>query len=455
MPVKPKVVILGGGIGGLSAAHELIERGFEVEIYESLSIPGGKARSMPLTGTGKDGRHDLPGEHGFRFFPRFYKHVIDTMRRIPCGGSGNVADHLVDTTRCQLARFGRHPIEVPTRAVRTINDVRVALDDLGKFLGGDLGLSHAELALFASKLWQVATSCRERRMDEYEKIGWWEFIEAETQSLAYQKLLGHGFTRSLVAAKADAASTKTVGDMCVQLMFDVITPGPSTDRVLNGPTNDVWMNPWLDYLTGRGVRYHFNAKAKGVTFEGGRIRDAVIASGSSAVRVAGDYFVFAMPIEDVIDLVTPAMIDADPALGHLFTLDDITEWMNGIQIYLKEDVPIIHGHTIYVDSPWALTSISQAQFWNNVDLSTYGDGDGERHHFGRYFRVGAEGTEREGRPGLHARRDQGRGLGAAEAQSQLRRRDDPEGRAPPPLGSRPRHRMDARTAGPPTRSRCS
>ena len=63
------------------------------------------------------------------------------------------------------------------------------------------------------------------------------------------------------------------------------------------------------------------------------------------------------------------MIAADPALAHLFTLDDITEWMNGIQIYLTEDVPIAHGHTIYVDSPWALTSISQAQFWKHVDLA--------------------------------------------------------------------------------------
>jgi hypothetical protein len=68
------------------------------------------------------------------------------------------------------------------------------------------------------------------------------------------------------------------------------------------------------------------------------------------------------------------MMQADPQLSALFTLDDITEWMNGIQIYLTEDVPMARGHSIFVDSPWALTSISQAQFWNNVSLSQYGDG---------------------------------------------------------------------------------
>jgi hypothetical protein len=187
-------------------------------------------------------------------------------------------------------------------------------------------------------------------------------------------LLGHGITRSLVAAKAKTASTKTIGDIFVQLLFDIVTPGPSTDRVLNGPTNDVWINPWMEYLRSKGVRYQPNSKVTAVTFEGGRVRDAAVDRAGSTMKVSGDYFIFAMPVEHVIDLVTPEMIKADPAFAHLFMLDDITEWMNGIQIYLTEDVPIAHGHTIYVDSPWALTSISQAQFWRSVNLSALGDG---------------------------------------------------------------------------------
>ena len=45
-----------------------------------------------------------------------------------------------------------------------------------------------------------------------------------------------------------------------------------------------------------------------------------------------------------------------------------------MQIYLTEEVDLAHGHTIYLDSPWALTSISQGQFWEDVDLSQYGNG---------------------------------------------------------------------------------
>jgi uncharacterized protein with NAD-binding domain and iron-sulfur cluster len=372
-----KVVVLGGGVAGLSAAHELIERGFDVEVYEALRIHGGKARSVPIGGSGKPGpdgmRKDLPGEHGFRFFPRFYTHVTDTMKRIPFGHDRTVFDNLVDTTRVQLARFDRPPIELICRAPRALDDVRVLLGDLGLLYRGDLDLSHDELYFFASRIWQIVTSCRERRMDEYEKIGWWEFIGAAEHSHGYQSLLGHGITRSLVAAKAELASTKTIGDIFVQLLFDIVEPGPSSDRVLNGPTNDVWISPWVDYLISRGVRYHLDSPLTAINCAQGRIQDVTVRRSGMPQTVAGDYYVCALPVEDLVPLLTPGLLAADPSLANLRQLEQATAWMNGIQIFLTEDVDLAHGHTIYVDSPWALTSISQAQFWD-LDLSQYGNG---------------------------------------------------------------------------------
>ena len=67
------VLILGGGIAGLSAAHELIERGFQVTVLEAGTIPGGKARSLPFPGTGVGSMPDLPAEHGFRFILNWVK----------------------------------------------------------------------------------------------------------------------------------------------------------------------------------------------------------------------------------------------------------------------------------------------------------------------------------------------------------------------------------------------
>ena len=219
------------------------------------------------------------------------------------------------------------------------------------------------------------TSCQERRNDEYEKLDWWDFIEAETRSAAYQKFLGYGITRSLVAAKARLASTKTIGDVFVQLLFDIVKPGTSSDRLLNGPTNDVWIQPWLEYLTGKGVAYHLEATVQAIHCAGGKITGARIEHAGRVLEATGDYYLCAVPVERMAALLTPELIAAAPSLGNLPALSGGgVDWMNGLQLYLTRDVPLTHGHTIYIDSPWALTSVSQKQFWPEIDLTTYGDG---------------------------------------------------------------------------------
>jgi 15-cis-phytoene desaturase len=90
------------------------------------------------------------------------------------------------------------------------------------------------------------------------------------------------------------------------------------------------------------------------------------------VDVTADYYIAAMPVEVMSALMTDELKRAAPSLAGLDKLK--TRWMNGIQFYLSEDQPGVHGHVIYVDSPWALTSISQRQFWTKVDLSQFGDG---------------------------------------------------------------------------------
>jgi uncharacterized protein with NAD-binding domain and iron-sulfur cluster len=79
-----------------------------------------------------------------------------------------------------------------------------------------------------------------------------------------------------------------------------------------------------------------------------------------------------MPVEIMAGLVTDELKQLAPSLAALNQLP--TRWMNGIQFYFSQDVPLDHGHTLYADSPWALTSISQKQFWQHANLANYGDG---------------------------------------------------------------------------------
>jgi len=363
----------------MSAAHELIERGFEVVVLERSELAGGKARSMPVVddGEGTSGHqfasgavgsaHRLPGEHGFRFFPGFYKHVVDTMRRTPSFDGRKAADHLAPTTRVGFTQYGKPAFIAPAAFPLTPGDAGAVLRDILLTFGPITGLTPDDLAFFGARVWQILTSCKERRLGEYEQTSWWDFVGAEGRSAAYQKFLAVGITRSLVAAKARKASTRTIGDIFVQLILTMINPtAGSTDRVLDGPTNLVWIDPWLAYLESRGVRYIKGAQVEEILCQNGRITGVDVSQEGNRAVATGDYYIAALPVERIASLVSASLLAADPTLRKLRALAANVEWMNGIQFYLHRNLPTTHGHVIHIDTEWALTSISQLQFWRDA-----------------------------------------------------------------------------------------
>ena len=367
MTMAIRVAVLGGGVGGLSAAHELIERGFEVSVYESRNQFGGKARSLTVPNSSTGGRRGLPGEHGFRFFPAFYRHLPDTMARIPFAGNVSVFNNLVHATRIQVARANLPPLMLTARIPQNVQDWTVAF--IEAFSG--IGVPNNEVLFFVDRLFTLLTSCPERRIAEYEQIPWWNFVDAANRSAAYQTLLGKGLTRSLVAVRAQEGSTRTVGYTLLQLLFGLLTYG-GFDRLLNGPTNDVWLAPWVTYLQQRGVDFQSGTSIKAFNTSAAGITSVSAETNGAARQIAADYYISALPVEVMTGLVDDSLKALAPSLAMLSKIR--TAWMNGIQFYLAQDVPLDFGHTLYADSPWALTSVSQRQFWNPPDLAGYGDG---------------------------------------------------------------------------------
>ncbi len=390
-----KVIILGGGVAGMSAAHELAERGFEVVVYETRAIPGGKARSVPVPSSGKRGRRDLPAEHGFRFFPGFYRHLPHTMKRIPYRGQKDgVLGNLVSTGEVQLALEGRSEIVTPAHFPSSFEDLDAAFASLLAQATG-LGIPVGDQARFVNTLLLLLMSCEARRFGEYEHQSWWEFSGAQTRSPEYGKFLADGLTRTLVAAKAREMSARTGGAILLQLLFDLARPGRQVDRVLNGPTNDVWIDPWLEHLRSLGVDYRTRHQVQAIHMSKDRVADVSLVTRGRPFRDSADFYVAAVPVEVMRLLATDEVKEAEPRLAGLSCLR--TRWMNGVMFYLDRDVPVVSGHSLYIDSPWALTSISQRQFWPDVDFSELGDGRVEG-----ILSVDVSDWEAQGRNGKHA-----------------------------------------------------
>jgi len=366
------VIVIGGGVGGLTAAHELVERGFSVRVIESRPDWGGKARSQLVPGSGSGGRMDLPGEHGFRFYPRFYTHVIDTMKRIPSPVGGYVVDHLKPTTESAIAlvdsstwyRFYRRPVTRPFEVIAAL-----------ELFFQELDFDNRDIGLFTAKILEFLTASDERRLGEYENMSWWDFLEGDLFSENFQRQL-RAVPRTMVAMDPRRGSARTVGGISMQLILDYADTGVSNDRTMGGPTSEMWFDPWIAMLTGLGVQLDTGLRAMTIDVAGGMISGVPLSDGTTATA---DYYVLAVPLDAAIQIITPAMGALDPALEklRLANTDDLVSWMVGIQYFLYEDVPLVRGHTFFPDSPWALTTISQPQFWRDLGIfrTRYGAGD--------------------------------------------------------------------------------
>ena len=157
-----RVAIFGGGVAGLSAAHELGERGFAVEVFEKKPLFGGKARGLrfrarPQALAGICPANMVSGSS------RFLRHLPDTMSRIPFGAGTSVADNLTHATRILLARTGAPPIDLPARLPRDTQDWTIALHAM---LTG-IGIPDDEVLYFIERLLVLLTTCPKRRLREY------------------------------------------------------------------------------------------------------------------------------------------------------------------------------------------------------------------------------------------------------------------------------------------------
>ena len=229
----------------------------------------------------------LPGEHGYRFFPSFYRHLDDTMKRIPLfdgtrATARTVLDNLRPTifqgigfTRQDIADNGHPPIwddtdtdpcrsrkkhpkppqppivvEVPRTRATSIEGFRDRTDRLIKRIGG----TQRDAVLLFAKLLRFMTTSPERRRDLYEKKSWHEFVEIEKFSRAIQAQIKSA-AQALLAFSVDDADARSYGDMITQILLDGLDDGSRVDRTLNGPTSDAWLEPWRDYLERQGVRF--------------------------------------------------------------------------------------------------------------------------------------------------------------------------------------------------------
>ncbi|MFD4434275.1 twin-arginine translocation pathway signal protein, partial [Nocardia sp. NPDC058497] len=324
----------------------------------------------------------LPGEHGFRSFFGFYHNLPDTLRRIPFRGNRNgVHDNLVRLDAAMIAGMGRSnltiPLPFPLPFSRIPMTPRQFADSFVSVFETLFRLPPHEALFAAERLAVYVSSCEERKLGQWERMSWTEFAGLDNASAEYSRFLGDGFIRALVATKSRNCSAHSIGLVGEEYVWSLLNlnndgDGRGNDRVLDGPTSETFIDPWVTHLRSLGVTFALGAQLSGFETDGAHIRAATVTDSTGARRsVEADYYVSAIPLDKAPAVFAEDVLAADPRLESISRLR--SAWMVGIQFFLRRRADLAAGHVAYVDSPWGLTSISEAQFWR-TPLTGYGDG---------------------------------------------------------------------------------
>jgi outer membrane protein OmpA-like peptidoglycan-associated protein len=328
----------------------------------------------------------LPGEHGFHFFPGYYRHLFDTMRRTPI-----LDDHGRETTRTVYDNL----TVAPDQSFAVESPQPTSPDESQDYLQ------------VAMRLQRYLVTSPARRAAELEDISWWQYLQGWNPATGvplyiYSPAFAQNVKfsgRVLAAFDAEWGDARTNGDTYIQLQMNTWTGGKTFDGILNGGETDAWFLPWRRYLESRGVTF-VNARLQGFEVEGGVLRAMVTPWGADTAVADddADYFISATDVASaetvtsklpaigvpgslrgyttIVAPFPPLMGEADPAWAReKIVRDPLTQpglryWdrlqtLSGIQYFFANEFKLVSGYMYFTDAPWALSSINPQQFWTH------------------------------------------------------------------------------------------
>jgi 15-cis-phytoene desaturase len=365
-PDAKKFFVLGAGIAGMSFVHEILKThpgpAPEITVVDAEAIPGGKARSF---GDGKD-------EHALRIFGYGYKLFPELLREVPLANGRTSADHLtaLDTyTLVDPQSFGR--VKVPCRLAADKRSFRAWSQFLKTGEYKKLPVTIPDALHLTKRALYYFSSCKERRSTEIENQTFADFVQIDKLSPGARRLF-HKSPLLFAGVTADEASGWIFACKVGAQTLGGFTPTGAV-RVLNGPTNDVLINPWMAQHQAAGVSYQLNTSITGLQVDNQNncISGIDIHTKGETPKTLNvrpqDVVISALSIQGSKSLL-PQMDERTAQIKKLNSKE-----MIGVQIHLGRDVPMT-DHQILFGTEWGLIAfVHNDTVWPEFPVSEMGD----------------------------------------------------------------------------------
>jgi len=344
---QPRVVVIGGGLAGMTVAKELRKRAFDVVLLESSDRLGGKA------GAYHEGNEYV--EHGYHVFAGWYRNTRALLRDIQAD------QNLIDTHQFYVLRKGDYPNFV------ALHQMSPPWNIVRNIFSGILPWPQV-LLLFYSVLDLQSQPFRHRGyLDRISVNGFLRsrFYTSEEMSAFQQNS----------ALQASSIPNYELSAMTSQRTIQAWAAAPEPlFSILNGNLQEKFIAPFETHLRDLGVKIHLQRGVTRLKIKNGQISGLDIGgSGPSIPTGKKDIYVLTTPQE-----VTRTFVDADVYAAEDSSpnqaptrLADIVKLQSApmAALYLVLNRTIDHlpsDHVMLQESRYGLSFIDVSQHWPNL-----------------------------------------------------------------------------------------
>ncbi len=291
------VLILGGGLAGLTAAKRLVDKGFSVQLVEKRDIFGGKVSAW------KDKDGDWV-ETGLHCFFGAYKEIYDLMKELGTYDAILWKTHELNYRLSQGVKFKFKTWNLPSPLHLT-----PALFRNGYF-------SIPEMLTFAKVLGPILFG-GDKYNEAQDHLTYREWHEQRGLS---QRMIKKMFLPMALALKflpPDILSANIVLAVTGEFLR---RPDASKMGFLKGSPQEYLTGPLCDYLQKKGVKLYTNSRAVELIYDGEKITGVKMANGET---LTADYYLTALPVHNLKTVMPDNLKASHPFFSNICAFEGV------------------------------------------------------------------------------------------------------------------------------------
>jgi zeta-carotene desaturase len=307
-----RVAIAGAGLAGLATAVDLVDAGYEVEIFESRPFVGGKVSSW----VDAEGNHI---EMGLHVFFGCYYNLFELMRKVGAIEYLRLKEH----THTFVNRGGvtgeldfRFITGAPFNGLKAFfTTSQLSIPDK---------LQNA-LALGTSPLVRglIDFEGAMKTIRDLDKISFADWFRKHGGSEGSLKRMWNPIAYALGFIDCDNISARC---MLTIFQFFAAKTEASVLRMLEGSPNEYLHKPIVNYIEARGGKIHTRRRVREILYEEGTtetyVTGMIVAAGELEETVTADAYVFAGDVPGV-QKILPAAWRKWPEFDNIYKLDTV------------------------------------------------------------------------------------------------------------------------------------